>query len=130
TVSLSCFKVCRTMANRVYRYPSGAGCCSADRLKISKMQVVVLPDPTGPAIRRPNASDFMNAAQVGGAVNSMDGMLRVLFGGYVDYLGGSLLFDLQLGVRTHVDGDGEALTAPICLHGGLFQPTNAGQELG
>ena len=31
----------------------------------------VLPDPTGPAISRPKASDFINAAQVGLAVYSI-----------------------------------------------------------
>jgi hypothetical protein len=32
------------------------------------MQAVVLPEPTGPAITRPNASDCMKAAHVGGGV--------------------------------------------------------------
>jgi hypothetical protein len=38
------------------------------RRNISMTQAVVLPLPTGPAQIRPNASDFMNRASVGGAV--------------------------------------------------------------
>jgi hypothetical protein len=38
------------------------------------MTAVVLPDPTGPKISRPNALDFIKAAHVGDAVYSKIGM--------------------------------------------------------
>ena len=67
TVMRSCSSVCRTIAQRVRRMPSGPGRCCTERLSISKIMPVVLPEPTGPTMKRANASESMNWPTVGGA---------------------------------------------------------------
>ena len=86
--------------------------CCMQRRSTSITQAVVFPEPTGPAQMRPNASDFINRARVGGAVYSIaigsrDRLqcyrFRCVVG--VDFDAFIVLFD----IGPQIDGDYEPL---------------------